>query len=58
MYGTCPLCRDKKIEANNSDNMNIQWKEWGRIEETYQKEEKTVKVFNLAVSVAEAFVNV
>lgn len=45
MYGTCPLCRDKKIEANNSDNTNIQWKEWGRIEETYQKEEKTVKVF-------------
>ncbi|XP_073946552.1 uncharacterized protein [Choristoneura fumiferana] len=46
MYGTCDLCRDKKIEPiAEKETGNITWNEWARVEELYEKDGKQMKAF-------------
>lgn len=46
MYGTCDTCCDLNIEIDaNKYNSKVQWKEWGRVEERYEKDGKQIKVF-------------
>lgn len=47
MFGTCTQCRNKQIEPNNKEKNTdqIQWKEWTRTEENYEKEGRKMKAF-------------
>ncbi|CAK1601479.1 unnamed protein product [Parnassius mnemosyne] len=46
MYGTCNQCCSFKISSDvDKDTDKIQWKEWVRVEEAYEKDGKRFKAF-------------
>ncbi|CAG4947041.1 unnamed protein product [Parnassius apollo] len=46
MYGTCQQCQSLYLMHESiKDKETIQWKEWGRLEEHYEKDGKKVKVY-------------
>lgn len=46
MYGTCKKCCKLKIQNNiDKDSNKKQWKEWLRVQETYEKDGNTSKAF-------------